>query len=293
MKSTTDLRCCQVSSPDRKSSAFQIGRFSVHLIQDGWFRIPGGSIIRKRSRNYPNRLLLGLTCLVIRDNQRTILVDTGLGNKPLGDLVSSYGISLPRKLHEGLGAFGITPKDVDVVILTHLHWDHVGGSTKLDEKGNCLPAFPNAVYLVQQAEWDWAMGIPENNREDFHREDFLPIQEYQQLWLIEGSQEVTPGIRVELTGGHSPGHQVVWIQDDRETALFLADLVPTPKLLNLNRVMKYDNNPEKVIQKKRDVLERAAALGAVVVFQHAPRRRMGILHKDNRGAIQLERILSS
>jgi len=269
---------------------FPVGRFSVHLIQDGWFRIPGRSLIRKGVKKYPNRLLLGLTCLVIKDVHRVILVDTGLGDKPLGDLISDYGISLPRKLHEGLSDLGIATKDVDIVILTHLHWDHVGGSTKLLESGKCIPIFPNALYMVQCQEWEWAMSLPGEDRSEYHREDYCPLWENNQLKLVEGIEEVMPGIRVELTGGHSPGHQVVWIQDEGETALFLADLVPTPKLLDLNWMMKYDQNPEKVVEIKRDVLERAAEAEAIVVFQHAPRMRIGVLGKNSRGGIELKRL---
>jgi glyoxylase-like metal-dependent hydrolase (beta-lactamase superfamily II) len=274
----------------------QIGRFSVHLIQDGWFRIPGDSFYQK-GRNAgtvlpfkTSPLLLGMTCLLIRDEKRLILVDTGLGEKPLDDLVLTYGIVLPRKLNAGLAALGVQPPDVDIVILTHLHWDHAGGSTKLDENGNCIPAFPNAEYVVQQAEWDWAMNLSEEDRDDYHRENFLPLREHQQLRLMDGPQEIIPGIRVELTGGHSPGHQVVWIEDEGETALFLADLVPTPKLIDLNWTMKYDNNPEQVIQKKKDILGRAVDAEAVLVFQHAPRMRCGVLRKDRRGVLSLERI---
>jgi glyoxylase-like metal-dependent hydrolase (beta-lactamase superfamily II) len=276
-----------VSPPDSKGKFFNIGRFSVHLIQDGYFRIPGKSLIHKDVKKHPNRLLLGLTCLVIRDNHRIVLADTGLGEKPLGDLVSSYGISLPRKLLTELAALEITPSDVDVVILTHLHWDHVGGSTKLE--GNCkyIPTFPNAMYIVQQKEWDWAVSLSEEDRSDYHREDFYPLWENNQLRLVQGTEEVVPGIKVELTGGHSPGHQIVWIQDESETALFLADLVPTLKLLDLNWVMRYDQNQEQITKIKHDVLERAVKDSAIAIFQHAPRIRIGTLKRNNRGRIEL------
>jgi glyoxylase-like metal-dependent hydrolase (beta-lactamase superfamily II) len=278
---------------ESNSDTFHIGRFIAHLIQDGLFQIPAETLIRlgRQVAIAPKsaRLLLGLTCLVVRDDSNIVLIDTGLGQKPLGDLVVEYSISLPRQLMPALNAVGIQPQDVDTVILSHLHWDHAGGSTRPDGRGKLVPAFPNATYVLQKLEWEWARSQEGQTTGSYRPQDFLPLHEARQLRLVDGNLEVLPGIQVELTGGHCPGHQVVWIEDDGDSALYPADIIPTPQLLKSDQVMSYDHTPSRLVAAKQDLIQRAIDFGANIVFQHASNKRLGKLFRDSKGKIVVER----
>ena len=275
------------------ADTFRIGRLTAHLIQDGFFHIPAETLIRlgrvKKEEVSLARLLLGFTCMVIREDNQVILIDTGIGEKPLEDEISEYQIQLPRQLQPGLLALGIQPEAVDVVILTHLHWDHAGGSTVLDDSGKAVPAFPNATYIVQKSEWEWALSEEGRDSGSYHPDDFIPLQDAGQLQFVDGEEEVYPGIQVEWTGGHCPGHQVVWIEDGGDTALYPADIIPTPQFLTLDRVLSYDHAPNQLVAVKQELIRRAVDFGATVVFIHVPKRRIGELYRDADGSIKLIR----
>ena len=272
----------------------RIGRFSAYLIQDGLFKIPAETLLRlgrskQAGRSSNARLLLGLTCMALQDGDKVIIIDTGLGDKPMGDVVREYGVELPRKLIPSLGQMGVAPEDVELVILSHLHWDHAGGSTTLNQSGDVAPAFPNAQYIIQRSEWEWALG-PEGQASDgYNPDDYMPLKEAGQLQLVEGDMEVYPGIQVEWTGGHCPGHQVVWVEDGGDTLLFPADMIPTPQFLTLDRVLSYDHAPNDLVAAKQELIRRAVDFEAVVVFQHVPKHRTGVLHRDTSDKILLER----
>jgi glyoxylase-like metal-dependent hydrolase (beta-lactamase superfamily II) len=278
---------------DSDIETFRVGRFTAHLIQDGLFKIPAETLLRlgkakKAGRSSNARLLLGLTCMALQDGDKVIIVDTGLGDKPLGDVATEYEVELPRKLIPSLKTLGITPTDVDLVILSHLHWDHAGGSTTLDQKGEAVPAFPNARNIIQEWEWEWAMSPEGQANDGYIPDDYVPLQDAGQLRLVKGDEEVYPGIQVEWTGGHCPGHQVVWVEDGGDTLLFPADMIPTPQFLTLDRVLSYDHAPNDLVASKQELIRRAVDFQAVVVFQHVPRRRTGVLYRNPEGEILLE-----
>ncbi len=274
-------------------ATIKIGRFKVYPIQDGLLQIPADTVIQLGKEPLPglrsSRLLLGLTCLVVKGTDHIVVIDTGLGDKPLGDLTAEYNVQLPRQLISGLETLGIRPQDVDIVILTHLHWDHCAGSTKLTEDGTCVPTFPNATYVVQMLEWEWAAGSVEQAPYSYHQDDFLPLRDASQLQLVKGTEQVIPGIRVELTGGHCPGHQVVWIEDSDQTLLFPADIIPTPAMLQLDQVMSYDLIHSRVLTVKQDLIRRTLDCSATIVFQHAAKNPVGTLERDCDGDIKIIR----
>ncbi len=274
-------------------ATIQIGRFSVHLIQDGLFQIPADTLIQLGTETLSgiksSRLLLGLTCLVVKDANHIVVIDTGFGDKQLGNLVDEYHIQFPRQLFSGLKTLGIQPKDVDIVILTHLHWDHCAGSTKLTEDGTCVPTFSNATYVVQMLEWEWAIGSAEQAPDSYHPDDFLPLRDSGQLRLVKGTEQIIPGVTVEWTGGHCPGHQVVWVEDSDDTLLFPADIIPTSTMLQLDRVMSYDLIHSRVLTVKQDLIRGALNCNATIVFQHAAKNPVGTLKRDNDGVINIKR----
>ncbi len=254
----------------------KLGSFTLNLIQDGLFHLPEDAVSRSNSR-----LLVGMNCLLVRGHGQTVLIDTGVGAKPRRDFVGTYRMEWPRRLDAELEALSVRHDDIDVVILTHLHWDHAGGATRLDDNGNAVPAFPKARYIVQKREWEAAMQARPND-EGYLREDFAVLKDAGVLTLLDNNSDVAPGIEVRLTGGHSPGHQIVLIGNHgRQRAVFLGDLIPTAAMLAPETVMTYDTDPETLTREKRKILREAFDNHWLLIFQHAPRQRAGYLRTEN------------
>lgn len=272
----------------------RIGRFELFLISDGLMTLAGQSMFRTMEqvddpppdplkarpdgeRRHSGRTLVGLNALLIRVDQEIILVDTGIGDK--GE-IKSFEYETPRTLHTGLAELGIAPEQVTQVINSHLHFDHCGGNTRYDADGNLVPTFPNAVYRISRGEFECAKDPPPGTKRDFARVNFLPLVDSGQLELWDRDGELTPGVFVETTGGHTRDHAIFLIRDGGATACFLADLIPTSSHLHPSLVMKYDLFPDDVKKVKRDVLERAVAENWLLLFDHAPRVKVGRVVKE-------------
>jgi glyoxylase-like metal-dependent hydrolase (beta-lactamase superfamily II) len=168
--------------------------------------------------------------LLLQVSGKNVLVDTGVGCKE-DDLedesIATVGLS-HGKLTRGLKSAGLTPKDIDAVVLSHLHFDHTGGCTRLDRSGELVTSFPNATYYTQRASWEEACH-PSDRCPAVHKsENFLPLEQYGQLELLDGDTEILPGLNVVVTGGHSSGHQIVLFNHGGERIAYLGDLIPTP-----------------------------------------------------------------
>ena len=249
---------------------------SIRLISDGIIKFDGGSMFgqvpkteweEKVTTDRKNRITLGLNCLLLQTAGRNILIDTGIGSKETNGLKETYGL-VPSRLVKGLKSLGITPKDIDMVILTHLHFDHCGGCTRLDRTGNLTPAFPNATYYIQSSCWEEASQPSERCQGSYKQEDFVPIEESGQLELLDGDYELLPGLWVKVTGGHARGHQGVILNHGGEKVAFLGDLVPTPYHLNPVCTSAFDQFPEESLAMKRQLLDQAVKEGWLIVFSH-------------------------
>ena len=262
---------------------------SVRLISDGIIKFDGGTMFGKVPKVHwedqvptdrKNRITLGLNCLLVQIGDKYVLVDAGVGSKELDNEKETYGL-VPSRLIKELRALEISPKDIDVVILTHLHFDHSGGCTKLDRAGNLVPTFPRASYVVQRNCWEDACS-PNERCQDIHRtEDYHPIEEKSQLELIDGDQEIFPGLWVKVTDGHSRGHQIVLLHHGGERIAFLGDLVPTAHHLDLGAISAYDQFPEDTLEKKRELLGQAEKDGWLLIFAHGHDRKAGYLEGTN------------
>jgi len=225
-----------------------------------------------------NRMTLGLNCLLFQLSGQNVLVDTGVGSKDADTDKESLGL-VPSRLLKGLKGLGLGPKDINAVVLTHLHFDHSGGCTRLDRAGNVVPTFPKARYYVQEACWDEACHPNERAHVTHRADNFLPIEERGQLEMLDGDGEILPGLNVIVTDGHAKGHQMVMVNHGGERIVFLGDLVPTPHHLNLAVISAFDNSPETTLERKRDVLAEAEKQGWLLVFSHGHDVRAGYLER--------------
>jgi glyoxylase-like metal-dependent hydrolase (beta-lactamase superfamily II) len=240
------------------------------------------------------RIPLAMRCLLIEHPDGLVLVDTALGNKEDAKFYDIYGVENPglegaTQLEDALASAGFVPGDVRWVINTHLHFDHAGGNTTMDPelehdpRRHVRPTFPNATYVVQRGELEFARHTNERTRASYLPPNFEPIAAAGRWRLVEGDVEVLPGISVRLTPGHVPFHQSVLIRDQGDTAVFVADLIPTTAHLPLPWIMGYDLEPLRTLESKRRLLDDAVKGGWRIVFEHDPTVASGVPVADGKG----------
>lgn len=269
-----------------------VGSVRIHAIEAGVQQLDGGAMFgvvpkplweRRIPADTRNRIPLALRCLLVEAPNALVLIDTGVGNKYDEKFADIYGISNagdPTRLEDGIRDAGFQPDDVDIVLNTHLHFDHAGGDTLRRDDGSVVPAFPGARYVVQRGELDFAHSRNERIRASYLTENFDPITEAG-LWdLVEGDAVVTEGVRVVPTPGHTPFHQSVLIDGGGDVACYLADVCPTAAHVPLPWIMGYDLEPLVTLESKRGLWSRALEEDWLLVFEHDPRVPWGRLDRD-------------
>ena len=273
----------------------KLGSLEIHLLNDGMFMLDGGTMFgmvpkalwqRVCPCDAANRVELRTGVLLIQDHGKNILVDAGMGAKLSDKQRRIYDFGESRLLGE-LTARGVAPEDVYMVILTHLHLDHAGGCTRLNSSGRPVPVFPRAEHVVQRQEWDAALRDHPLTRGSYIADDFMPLEEACLLDKVDGDVRLTDSLSVGLTGGHTVGHQVVFLESGGEKGVFLGDLIPTAAHLPLPWTMAYDNFPLELVDERKILLEKALAGRWLMIWQHDPRIAMGRL-KRSAGAERLE-----
>jgi glyoxylase-like metal-dependent hydrolase (beta-lactamase superfamily II) len=240
-----------------------------------------------------NRIPLAMRCVLVEHGDGLVLIDTALGNKEDAKFLDIYGVDNQglegaTQLEDALASAGFLPRDVKWVINTHLHFDHAGGNTTMDPdlendpRRHVRPTFPNATYVVQRGELEFARRTNERTRASYLPHNFEPIATANRWRLLEGDVEVLPGISVRLTPGHVPFHQAVLLRDRGETAVFVADLFPTVAHLPLPWIMGYDLEPLRTLESKRALLAEAVAGGWRLIFEHDPKVAMGSPVQDGK-----------
>ena len=261
----------------------RLGDAELQLVSDGTFRMDGGSIFgvvpktvwrQWVSADRQNRVELGLNCLLVKSNGKNILIDTGLGSKH-GPRRRSLFAMRAGNLPANLARAGLQPHDIDLVALTHLHFDHAGGCTRYNNQGSLEPVFPRATYLVQRLDWEEATKTNERTRAAYLPEDFIPLSDARQLELLDGDTELLPGLWVRHTGGHTAGHQMAFIESNGEKAACFGDLVPQPHHLPAHYMTAYDLFPLDTLHAKRHWLAKAADENWLVFFGHGTAQKAG------------------
>jgi glyoxylase-like metal-dependent hydrolase (beta-lactamase superfamily II) len=254
----------------------KLGKFEIHAISDGTIALDGGQLFgvvpkplweRKLPADARNRVRISLTCLLVRTGKYNVLIETGIGDKFSAKYADIYGIDHPTTLPEDLKKHGLSVTDIDVVINTHLHFDHCGWNTRR-ENGHVIPTFPRARYVVQRGEWEHALRPTERDRASYVEEFFVPTE--SQLEKLNGDQEVVPGIQVEVVPGHTRHLQCVWVESEGEQAFFTSDFVPTRAHLPYSWVTSFDLYPLETLANRKRLLPQLAKQGALVVFPHDP-----------------------
>ena len=285
--------------------SFQVGGLRCHTLEGGVQRLDGGAMFGVvprtlwQTRIQPderNRIPLAMRCVLVEHGDGLVLIDTALGNKEDAKFLDIYGVENQglegaTQLEDALASAGFLPRDIKWVVNTHLHFDHAGGNTTMDPdlendpRRHVRPTFPNATYVVQRGELDFARHTNERTRASYLPHNFEPIAAANRWRLLDGDEEVLPGISVRLTPGHVPFHQAVLLRDGGETALFVGDLFPTTAHLPLPWIMGYDLEPLRTLESKRAILNEAVDGGWRLIFEHDPTVVMAAPVRDGKTVV--------
>jgi methylmalonyl-CoA epimerase len=279
-------------------SRYTLGQLELITLADGFLRLDGGAMFgvvprvlweRRIRPDEKNRITLGLRPLVVR-GERTVLIDAGCGNKMDARQAEIYGRDRVVTLEQSLAAVGLAPSDIELVVATHLHFDHAGGFTTRDNDGHVVPAFPNARYIVHRGEWDDAIHPHERNRASYSPDDFLPLARAGVLDLVGDDALVMEGMTLRRSGGHTQHHHVVTIQSRGETAVFVADMYPTTAHVPEAWLMGYDLYPMETLAFKRMFAREAIEREYLLFFEHDPGLAAGRLRNVD-GKRRVETVL--
>jgi len=289
-----------------------LGDFELCVFSDGTYPLDGGAFFgvipkvmwsRKVRADENNYVTAGLNSLLVRTGRQNVLIETGMGNKLSDRMRKFYG--QPAKLLDSLSAAGIAPEDIDVVINSHLHFDHCGWNTVRDRDGKIVPTFPRAKYYAPEGEWQYARKPSERDAISYISENYDPLVESGQMTLLKGGEEIVPGISVITYRGHTSSMQAIIVQSPREkshlsqnqevaghqrtsvreTACYISDLMPTSAHIDLTWGMGFDLYPLDTIASKREYYARALPERWLTVFTHDPKMPWAYIEQDEAGKV--------
>jgi glyoxylase-like metal-dependent hydrolase (beta-lactamase superfamily II) len=258
---------------------------NLYTINTGFFKLDGGAMFGVVPKSLWNKInpadennlcAWALRCLLVEDNDRLILIDNGIGDKQDAKFFSHYYLHGDDTLDTSLAAHGFHRDDITDILLTHLHFDHCGGSI-IQEGDKLIPAFKNAVYWSNQQHWDWAVKPNDREKASFLKENILPIQESGQLEFIDiapaangklSSSVFTENISVRFVHGHTESMMLPQIKYKDKTIVYLADLLPSAGHIPIPYVMAYDMFPLTTLNEKKSFLTEAVANNYILFFEH-------------------------
>ncbi len=278
----------------------KIGKYTLHIINSGYFALDGGAmfgIIPKplwQKTNPPdeaNRIKLATRNLLLTNGNRKILIDTGMGDKWDEKLKNIYAVVQTNSLEGSLNELNLKPEDITDVLLTHLHFDHTGGSTKIvppqrdPTKGGkkLIPTFPNAKFYVQKKNYEWAIKPSERDKGSYLKDSFQPLMQEGVLNFIDGEEKFDDEIEFVIINGHTFAQQLIKISDSSNTIFYCGDLFPTTSHIPLPYVMGYDLQPLVTVEEKKKILTKAIDENWKIFFEHDPETALATIMKDEKG----------
>lgn len=258
----------------------RIGPYTLHTLELGSFALDGGAMFgivpkvlweRANPGDEQNRIDMRTRCLLIRDekNRRNILVDCGLGDKDSEKFKSMYKVA-PYALDFELQKHQLTPDQITDVIATHFHFDHMGGLTKFDKEGKLTSRFPNAKIWAQKRNWQHAWKPNDKDKASYLQDNFSIYDKDSRLQLVDGAEEILPGITLKITQGHTISMQHPVISDGTTSLMYCADIIPMSAHVRIAWVMGYDCFPLTTIEEKKAILKECAEKETVIFFEHCP-----------------------
>jgi glyoxylase-like metal-dependent hydrolase (beta-lactamase superfamily II) len=273
-----------------------LGDFELTVVSDGTYLLDGGGFFgvvpktlwsKKVTADEQNRVAAGLNSLLVRTGEKNVLIETGIGNKLSEKMVRIY--TQPAKLVENLHAAGMAPEDIDIVINTHLHFDHCGWNT-VRKDGKVMPTFPRAKYYAPEGEWQYARHPSERDAISFISENYDPLVESGQMTLLSGGEEIIAGISVKTFPGHTAHMQAVIVRSGGRTGCYISDLIPTSAHIDLTWGMAFDLYPLQTIESKKRYYSEATPERWLTVFTHDDQVPWGFVEKGEKGKLGLARL---
>ncbi|MGH9312518.1 MAG: MBL fold metallo-hydrolase [Vicinamibacterales bacterium] len=277
----------------------RFGDLELIPLSDGFFRLDGGAMFgvvpkplweKRAPADEKNRITLGLRPLLVR-GMRTMIIDAGIGDKMDAKSAQIYGLDRTWHLDLALAEAGVRAEEIDIVLATHLHFDHSGGFTARTADGQLRPRFPRAQYVVRRGEWEDATHPHERNRASYLAENFQPLADARVLQLVDADATVMPGVKVRRSGGHTMHHQVVMIESGGRTAVFAADMIPTTAHVDDAWIMGYDLYPMDTLAFKRTFIREAIDRDHLIFFEHDPKVAAGYI-REREGKRVVEEVLT-
>src|ERR1700723_4569708 len=250
-----------------------LGDFELTIFSAGTYPLDGGAFFgvipkvmwsRKAAADEKNYVQAGLNSLLIRTGRQNVLVETGMGNKLSERMVKFYG--QPAQLLTSLAAGGIVPEDIDIVINTHLHFDHCGWNTRRDKSGKIVPTFPRARYYAPEGEWQYARKPSERDSISYIPDNYDPLVQSGQMTLLKGAEEIVPGISVKTFPGHTASMQAVIVESGGRTACYISDLIPTTAHIDIAWGRAVDLYTLQTIESKKHNYAKSLAEKWLTVF---------------------------
>lgn len=272
----------------------QIGKYKLKTVLSGFIALDGGAMFgiipkplweKTNPADELNRVTLSTRNLLLIGDNKKILIDTGMGKKWDEKSKNIYRIDSKLDLEHALEQNGIKPEDITDVLLTHLHFDHTGGSTKL-ENGKLIPSFPNAKYFVQKKNFEWATNPSDRDKGSYIKDNFEPLVKEGVLNLIDGEIDFDENISFRIINGHTYAQQMIKISDSANTVLYCGDLMPFVSQIRIPYVMGYDLQPLVTVQEKKKYLQLAADENWYLYFGHDPQFAAATVKHTEKGIVQ-------
>ncbi|HWZ84506.1 MAG TPA: MBL fold metallo-hydrolase [Terriglobales bacterium] len=273
-----------------------LGDFELTVVSDGTYLSDGGAFFgvvpktlwsKKIPADEQNRIVVGLNSLLVRTGKKTVLIETGIGNKLPDKLVGVYG--QPAQLLDNLHAAGVAPEDIDIVVNTHLHFDHCGWNT-VRRGDKFVSTFPKAKFYVQEKEWEHGRLQLERDAISYMSPNYDPLLENGQMVLLSGDLELLPGISVKVFPGHTANMQAVIVESGGKKVCYISDLIPTSAHLAPTWVMAFDLYPLQTIESRKKYYAESMPGKWLTVFTHDPTTPWGYIERDEKGKLGLAQL---